>query len=29
MIGFPVPRKQLMETVLGDVGDARENVGEP
>ena len=25
----PVPRKQFMETVLGNVGDARESVGEP
>lgn len=27
--GAPVPGKQFMETALGDVGDARENVGEP
>ena len=29
LCGAPVPRKQFMETVLGDVGDAREDVGEP
>lgn len=29
MIGFPVPGKQFMETVLRDVGDAAEHIGEP
>ena len=27
--GAPVPGEQFVETVLGDVGDAREDVGEP
>ena len=28
LCGAPVPGKQFVETVLGDVGDARENIGE-
>src|SRR4029079_18456621 len=27
--GFPVPRQQLVQLALGDVGDARENIAEP
>ena len=29
LCGAPVPGKQFVETVLRDVGDAREDVGQP